>query len=161
MFSAANDILPPLAPSLRPTPPPHPQHPNETPRNDKIRAPCMIRGVRAAKRAPPWQDLRAMHSRKAVCSAFRIHGARILPKPARFGYTAAISCQEGALFPSETTFGIHEAKKLPRIAARERTVALRSWGDTVQTKHLPIQHHTLTRPRNREIILVPSAKKRR
>ena len=116
-------------PPPRPTPsPPRPRRPNEAPRNGKIRAPCMIRGVRAAKRGPPWQDLRAMHSRKAVCSAFRIHGARILPKPARFGYTAAISCQEGALFPSETTFGIHEAKKLPRIAARERTVALRSWG---------------------------------
>ena len=123
MFSAANDILPPLAPSLRPTPPPHPQHPNETPRNGKIRASCMIRGVCAAKRAPPWQDLRAMHSRKAICSAFRMHGARILPKPARFGCTAAICCQGGALFPSEAPSGMHEARKLPRMAARERTTA--------------------------------------
>ena len=83
----------------------------------------MIRGASAAKRAPPWQDLRAMHSRKAICSAFRIHGARILPMPARFGYTAAICCQEGALFPSEAPSGMHEARKLPRIAARERTTA--------------------------------------
>ena len=88
-----------------------------------IRAPCMIRGVSAAKRAPPWQDLRAMHSRKAICSAFRIHGAHILPKPARFGYTAAIRCQGGALFPSEAPSGMHEARKLPRMAARERTTA--------------------------------------
>lgn len=28
----------------------------------QICVPCMIRGVRAAKRAPPWQDLRAAHS---------------------------------------------------------------------------------------------------
>ena len=76
----------------------------------RICAPCVIRGVSAAKRAPPWQDLRAMHSRKAVCGAFRIHGAHILPKPARFGYMAAICCQGGALFPSEGAFGMHEAK---------------------------------------------------
>ena len=75
------------------------------------------------KRAPPWQDLRAMHSRKAICRAFRIHGARILPKPARFGCMAAICCQGGALFPSEAPSGMHEARKLPRMAARERTTA--------------------------------------
>ena len=86
----------------------------------KIRAPCMIRGASAAKRAPPWQDLRAMHSRKAVCGAFRIHGAHILPKPARFGCMAAICCQGGALFPSGAPSGMHEARKLPRMAARER-----------------------------------------
>ena len=89
-------------------------------RDGKIRAPCMIRGVSAAKRGPPWQDLRDMHSRKAVCGAFRIHGAHILPTPAHFGYTAAICCQEGALFPSEAPSGMHEAKNLPRMAARER-----------------------------------------
>ena len=43
-----------------------------------------------------------------------------MPKPARFGYTAAICCQEGALFPSEAPSGMHEARKLPRMAARER-----------------------------------------
>ena len=105
----------------RPTPPsPHPQHPNEAPRNGRIRAPCVIRGASAAKRGPPWQDLRAMHSRKAICGAFRIHGAHVLPKPARFGCTAAICCQGGALFPSGGAFGIHEARILPRMAARER-----------------------------------------
>ena len=40
-----------------------------------------------------------------------------------FGCMARISCQEGAIFPSETAFGMHGAKKLPRIAARERTAA--------------------------------------
>ena len=34
-------------------------------------------------------------------------------------------------------------------------------GDTTRTKHRPIQHCMLTRPRNHENILVPSAKKRR
>lgn len=81
-------------------------------------APCMIRGVCAAKRPPSWQDLRAVHSRKAICRAFRIHGAHILPSPARFGYMARESCHEGALFPSEALFRMHGVKKLPRIAAR-------------------------------------------
>ena len=94
----------------------------------KIRAPCVIRGVSAAKRAPPWQDMRAMHSRKAICGAFRIHGARILPKPARFGCTAAICCQGGALFPSGAPSGMHEAKKLPRQGVRERIGAISRHG---------------------------------
>lgn len=104
----------PLAP---PRPSPRPQLPNETPRNGKIRASCMIRGVCAAKKAPSWQDIHVMHPPTAICGAFRIHGARILPKSAHFGCMAAICCQEGALFPSEAPFGIHEAQNLPRIAA--------------------------------------------
>ena len=40
-----------------------------------------------------------------------------------FGCMACESCQEGAIFPSEAPFGIHGVKKLPRIAARERTAA--------------------------------------
>ena len=67
-----------------------------------------------------WQDLRAVYSQTAVCGAFRMHGAHILPKPAHFGYTAAICCHELAIFPSEATFGIHGAQNLPRIAARGR-----------------------------------------
>ena len=65
-----------------------------------------------------------MYPPTAVCGAFRMHGAHISPKPARFGCMAAICCQEGALFPSEAPSGTHEAKKLPRIAARERTTAI-------------------------------------
>ena len=83
----------------------------------KIRASCMIRGVRAAKGALSWQDIRAVHPRTAICGAFQIHGAHILPKPARFGYMAAICCHELAIFPSEAPFGMHGVKKLPRIAA--------------------------------------------
>ena len=67
-----------------------------------------------------WQDLRAVYSQTAVCGAFRMHGAHILPKPAHFGYTATICCHKLAIFPSEATFGIHGAQNLPRIAARER-----------------------------------------
>ena len=62
----------------------------------KICAPCMIRGVCAAERAPSWQDLRAVYPPTAICGAFRMHGAHILPKPAHFEYTAAICCHEGA-----------------------------------------------------------------
>ena len=40
-----------------------------------------------------------------------------------FGCIACESCQEGAIFPSEAAFGMHGAQHLPRIAARERTVA--------------------------------------
>ena len=69
--------------------PPHPtrkrsKRSNGAPRNGKICAPCMIRGARAAKSAPSWQDLRAVYSQTAVCRAFRMHGAHILPKGARF-----------------------------------------------------------------------------
>ncbi len=40
-----------------------------------------------------------------------------------FGCMARESCRELAIFPSEATFGMHGAKKLPRIDARERTAA--------------------------------------
>ena len=93
------------------------------PNDGNIRAPCMIRGARAAKRAPSWQDLRAVYPPTAICGAFRIHGAHILPKPAHFGCMARESCHELAIFPSEAPFGIHGVKKLPRIDARERTAA--------------------------------------
>ena len=86
----------------------------------KIRAPCMIRGARAAKRAPSWQDIRAVYPPTAVCGAFRMHGAHILPKPAHFGCMARESCHELAIFPPEAAFGMHGAQNLPRIAARER-----------------------------------------
>ena len=40
-----------------------------------------------------------------------------------FGCMACESCRELTIFPSEAAFGMHGVKKLPRIAARERTVA--------------------------------------
>ena len=58
----------------------------------------MIRGARAAKRAPSWQDIRAVHPPTAVCGAFRMHGAHILPKPAHFGCMACESCHEAPPF---------------------------------------------------------------
>ena len=99
-------------PSLAP-PAEDQKHSNETPRNGKICALCMIRGIRAAKRAPSWQDLRAMHSRKAICGAFRMHGAHILPKPAHFGYMAAIYCHR---WPP----GTHHGEIPPRQGTQER-----------------------------------------
>ena len=86
----------------------------------KIRVLCMIRGVCATKRAPPWQDVRVVYPPAAICRAFRIHGVRILPMPARFGCMAAICCQEGAPFPSEAPFGMHRVKKLPRQGVQGR-----------------------------------------
>ena len=86
----------------------------------KICAPCMIRGVRAAKRAPSWQDLRAVYPPTAICGAFRMHGAHILPKPARFRMHGAQNLPRSPPFSSKAPFGIHGVKKLPRIAARER-----------------------------------------
>ena len=77
------------------------------------RGPC-------SERAPSWQDLRAVYPPTAICGAFRMHGAHILPKPAHFGYTAAICCHELAIFPPEAAFGMHGAQNLPRIDARER-----------------------------------------
>ena len=86
----------------------------------KRSAPCMIRGVCAAKRAPSWQDLRAVCPPTAICGAFRMHGAHILPKPAHFEYTAAIYCHEEAFFPSEAFFGVHRGKILPSSDTWER-----------------------------------------
>ena len=111
-----------------PRAPPHPtrkrsKRSNGAPRNGKICAPWMIRGACAAKSAPSWQDLRAVYSQTAICRAFRMHGAHILPKPAHFGCMACESCRELAIFPSEATFGMHGAQKLPRMAARERIKA--------------------------------------
>ena len=86
----------------------------------KRSAPCMIRGVCAAKRAPSWQDIHVVYPPTAICRTFRIHGAHILPKPAHFEYTAAIYCHEEALFPSEAFFGIHRGKILPSSDTWER-----------------------------------------
>ena len=83
------------------------------------------------KGGPSWQDLRAVRSRKAICGAFRMHGAHILPKPAHFGCMARESCRELAIFPSETTFRMHGAQNLPRIDAWGRTVVKSCHGLTL------------------------------
>ena len=47
-----------------------------------------------------------------------------------FGCMARESCRELAIFPPEAAFGMRGAKKLPRIAARERTAAESCHGKT-------------------------------
>ena len=95
----------------------------------------MIRGARAAKRGPSWQDLRAVYSQTAVCGAFRIHGAHILPKPARFRMHSVRILPERGDFPVRGPFwdtwsekiatdcrpGTHQGEILPRIDTWERT----------------------------------------
>ena len=88
------------------------------------------------RKAPPsWQDLRAVRSRKAVCGAFRIHGAHILPKPARFRMHGAQILPGAGDFPARGHFwdawsakpatdcrpGTHRGGILPRQDPRERT----------------------------------------
>ena len=94
----------------------------------------MIRGARAAKSAPSWQDLRAVRSRKAVCGAFRTHGAHILPKPARFRMHGARILPRTGDFPVRDHFwdawsaklatdcrpGTHRGGISPRQDPRER-----------------------------------------
>ena len=94
----------------------------------------MIRGARAAKRAPSWQDLRAVYPPTAVCGAFRMHGAQILPKPARFRMHGARILPRTGDFPVRGRFrdawsaklatdcrpGTHQGAILPRQGTRER-----------------------------------------
>ena len=115
----------------------------------------MIRGACAAKRALSWQDLRAVHPPTAVCGAFRIHGAHILPKPAHFGCMARESCHELAIFPSEAAFGMHGAQNLPRSDARERTAAESCHGKTPE--NAPRENiATTSRPRTHFAHILPS-----
>ena len=95
----------------------------------------MIRGARAAKRAPSWQDIRAVYSQTAVCGAFRMHGAQILPEPAHFRMRGVRILPRSPLFPVRGPFwdtwsaklatdcrpGTHRGGILPRQSARERT----------------------------------------
>ena len=65
------------------------------------------------KIAPSWQDFYDMYSQTAVCGAFWIRGVQIVPKPAHFGYMAAISCHEEAFLSSEVPSGIHQGDISP------------------------------------------------
>ena len=92
------------------------------------RGPCSERG-------PSWQDLRAVYSQTAVCGAFRIHGAHILPKPARFRMHSVRILPGRGDFPVRGPFwdtwsekiatdcrpGTHQGEILPRIDTWERT----------------------------------------
>ena len=70
----------------------------------KIYAPCMIRGVCAAKRAPSWQDIHVVYPPTAICRTFRIHGAHILPKPAHFWIHGGDMLQRRGPFPDRGHF---------------------------------------------------------
>ena len=97
-----------------------------------IRAPCMIRRVCAAIRGPSRQDLRAVYHPTAICGAFRIHGAHILPEPARFRMHGARILPRTGDFPVRGHFrdawsaklatdcrpGTHFASILPSSSAR-------------------------------------------
>ena len=117
--------------------------------------------------------------------------ARCIPErrfAGHFGYMARESCQSQLIFDAWRRYvarkgrfsrprplsGCMERKTchgLPPGNAPGRNIAIAGrpgthrgiteLGDAARTKHLPIQHRTLTRPRNHENILVPSAKKRR
>ena len=102
----------------------------------------MIRGVRAAKRAPSWQDLRAVYPPTAICGAFRMHGAHILPKPARFGCMERESCHEAPLFlvrgPFWDTWSEKKCHGLPLGNASGRNLAIARRPGTHFTGILPL-----------------------
>ena len=92
-------------------------------------------GARAAKRAPSWQDIRAVYPPTAICGAFRMHGAQILPEPARFRMHGARILPRTGDFPVRGRFwdawsaklatdcrpGTHRGGILPRQDPWERT----------------------------------------
>ena len=108
---------------------------SHAPNDGKICAPCVIRGARAAKRGPSWQDLRVVYPPTAICGAFRMHGAHILPKPALFRMHGARILPRTGDFPARGRFrdawgaklatdccpGTHRGGILPRQDPRERT----------------------------------------
>ena len=83
---------------------------------------CAVHDLRASdgENAPWRQDVRAVHSPTALCGAFRMHGAHILPKLAESECMQAICCREPVFFSSEAPSGTHRGDILPRPAARER-----------------------------------------
>ena len=72
-----------------------------------------------------------------------------------FGCMACESCRELAIFPPEAAFGMHGAKKLPRIAARGRTAAESCHGKTPE--NAPRENiATTSRPRTHFAHILPS-----
>ena len=86
---------------------------------------CAVHDLRASdgENAPWRQDVRTVHSPTALCGAFRMHGAHILPKLAVFEYMQAICCHEPVFFSSEPLRGTHQGTILPWPAAWECTRA--------------------------------------
>ena len=94
-----------------------------------------------------WQDSRVVHDSRGLCSK---KGSFL----ARYSRDAS---SDGDLQGFSDTWRANLATDCRLRTHRGVTEA----GDAARTKHRPIQHHALTRPRNHENILVPSAKKRR
>ena len=98
---------------------------------------CAVHDLRASdgENAPWRQDVRAVHSPRALCGAFWIRATHILPKLAVFEYMQAICCREPVLFPSEAPSGTHQGDILPRPAARERIRAQSCHGHAPDDRH--------------------------
>ena len=92
-------------------------------------------GASDGENAPWRQDARAVYSQTALCGAFRMHGAHILPKLAESEYMAAICCREPVFSPSEAPSGAHRGAILPWPAARERIRAIPCHGQAPDDRH--------------------------
>ena len=82
---------------------------------------CAVHDLGASDgESAPWrQDVRAVYSPTALCGAFWMHGAHILPRLAVFEYMQAICCHEPVFFPSEAPSGTHRGDILLWPAAWE------------------------------------------
>ena len=98
---------------------------------------CAVHDLGASDgESAPWrQDVRAVHSPTALCGAFRMHGAHILPKLAESEYMAVICCHEPVFSPSEAPSGTHRGAILPRPAARERIGPISCHGQAPDDRH--------------------------
>lgn len=128
-----------------------------------------------------WQDSRVVHDSRGLCSKKGSFLARYSRDASSDGDLQGFSDTWRANLAKVSSFWMHGGDMLPgRGAFPVRGHFWDAWsaktatdgrpgthrgvteaGDAARTKHRPIQHHALTRPRNHENILVPSAKKRR
>ena len=84
--------------------------------------PCIPKGASNEKRGASWQDSRAMHPKRAGFGKMCAPCIRNAPQIAVGGYTARISCQEGAPFAARAPRIMHSAQILPSAAEqRERS----------------------------------------
>ena len=83
----------------------------------KFCAPCIPKVASDGKIAPSWQDSHAMHPKRAGFGKICAPCIRKAPQIAVGGYTARISCQEGALFAARAPRIMHGAQILPSFGA--------------------------------------------
>ena len=154
----------------------------------KNRAVCIPFSPNARKRPPSWQHPPEMHALRDQDGNILAPCIHSRAQSGDLGYMARESCQsqlildawrryvarKGRFSRPRHLLGYMKRKTchgLPPGNAPGRNIAIARHprthrgvtepGDATRTKHRPIQHHALTRPRNHENILVPSAKKRR